>query len=244
MNAEDRANRYTSNEWLLPIGERARKVFAPFPRQGAIEVANTVLTEKDSGPSDIPWTTVFPSDDLDSVCGRLLDTLKSPDGQTPAYNPYLISAVNDLKRIMFEEGALEEQTLACHATYHLVRVAAGKPEELFRTYRDLARRWPQYAGGWEADLVEQFGAKAVSKAAQKHGRLFYLLRRNQAIARMYEQPQLQQVGEATPNFISRAFESLNIIDVVGLEAATRLLNIRHDEYKRASYRLREIPYSE
>lgn len=244
MSVEDRANRYTSNEWLIPIGEKAKRVFEPLPRQVAIEVVNTVLTQEDSGTTDIPWTTVFPSDDLNDVCSRLLTTLRTPDGQTPAYDPDLRSAVNDLKRILFEEGALDGRFLACHAAYHLVRVAAGKPGELFTTYRDLARRWPQYAGSWETDLIEQFGTRAVSRTRRKHGELFDLLHQNQAIARMNEQPQLQRDGEAIPNFISRAFESLSITDVASLESATRLLNKRHDGYRQASYQLREIPISD
>lgn len=244
MSIEDRANRYTSNEWLIPIGEKAKKVFEPLPRQVAIEVANTVLTQEDSGTTDIPWATVFPSDDLDDICSRLLATLKTPDAQTPAYNADLQSAINDLRRILFEAGVLDSQFLACHAAYHLVRVAAGKTEELFTTYRDLARRWPQYAGEWEAKLIKQFGVRAISKAKQKHSKLFDLLHQNQAIARIHKQPQLQRVGETTPSFISRAFESLNITDVSNLKAATRLLNKRHDEYRRASYQLRGIPISE
>ncbi|MBI2337755.1 hypothetical protein HYU95_01085 [Candidatus Daviesbacteria bacterium] len=244
MSTEDRANRYTSNEWLVPIGEKAKKVFEPLPRQVAIEVANAILTQEDSGTTDIPWTTVFPSDNLDDVCSRLLTTFRTSDGQTPAYNADLRSAINDLKRIMFEEGALDGQFLACHAGYHLVRVAAGKPEELFTTYRDLARRWPQYAGKWENDLIEQFGIKAISAAEQRHRELFDLLHQNQAIARMDEHPQLQRAGEATSSFISRAFESLNITNVAGLETAVRLLNKRHDGYRRASYQLRGIPTSD
>src|SRR6266404_350105 len=66
-------SRYTSNEWLNPIATEAKPIFARFPRDTAIEVASAVLKGVDKGETQIPWVTVFPSDDKHHVGSRLLE---------------------------------------------------------------------------------------------------------------------------------------------------------------------------
>lgn len=242
--ARENRDFYVSNEWLVPIEEKARQVFKQLPRTTAVEVASAILTLEDSGDTEIPWTTVFPSDDIDDVCSRLLTTLRTPDLETPANNVELRPAINDLKGILFKEGALVDQPQACHAAYHLVRVAAGRMDENFDIYRDLARQWPQYAVGstsWAAMLEVQFGQDRVEVTRVSNPELFDLLRQSQSLARLKSTSTFALEGETVGDFITRGLESLNVTDVASLEAAARLMARRHLPYREAAYRLRGLP---
>lgn len=241
MTAEDRTNRYYSNEWLIPIGDRAKKVLSQYPRPIAIEIANALLIEEDTGASDIPWTTVFPSDDINDVVKRLLAVIRTPDVQTPATNPDYRPTINDLKMILFKEGTLEGQFLALHAAYHLVRVAAGNLEEHFLTYRDMSRRWPQYTGDWEKKLAQQFGSNKSIDAINGNPELVMLLNGQQAIAREFESKgSLQKPDESIPDFLTRAFIAFNITSLESLESAAKLADKRFVDYRVVTYGLRGI----
>ena len=146
-------SRYTSNEWLKPIAEQAKPIFSQFPQDTAIEVATAVLKKADSGNAEIPWVTVFPSDDKRHVGSRLLQALRTPDYRTPAYDPDAHLAVEELRQLLVDHEAFGLQ--GKHAAYHLVRTAAGKEDELFATYQDMGRRWPQYATDWINKLKGQ-----------------------------------------------------------------------------------------
>lgn len=171
-----------------------------------------------------------------------MDVLHTPDGQTPFHAPELQHGIREIQRIMGEEGALEGQFLACHAAYHLVRVAAGKPEEYFRIYRDLARHWPQYTEGsssWEHELKEQFGSQRIRTAFSEQPELVAILRQTAFVARLLERPALQKREESTQEFIARMLKS--IPDGLGIEEATKLLELRLLDYGKAVYQLRGIP---
>ncbi|MBI2547342.1 MAG: hypothetical protein HYW23_02740 [Candidatus Aenigmarchaeota archaeon] len=233
-------SRYTSNEWLAPIGEKAKEVFRHYPRAVAIESASAVLYQYDSGRVEVPWTTVFPSDDISRVYERLLTTLRTPDHQTPAFDPQLREPIKQLIKILSEADA-EDGAIACHASYYLVQVAAGKLEENFRTYQDLARRYPQYSNEWINTLLEQFGYDRVLKAAVQHLELFNLLHKNETLGLQCGQPRLQQDGESTPDFIRRAIQALNITDMDSLVTTTKMVDRRNIPYRTAAYNLRGLP---
>jgi hypothetical protein len=128
-------SRYTSNAWLGPIAEQAQDVFKQLSREAAIEVAAALLKTTDTGTVDIPWATVFPSDDKTQIGGRLL---QAPDHETPVFDPDTYLAVKELQNLLNKHDAVG--MLGKHAAYHLVQAAAGKQEN-FLTYQDLGRRW-------------------------------------------------------------------------------------------------------
>lgn len=233
--------RYDSNDWLGPIAERAKSIFADFPREQATEIAAAVLKGVDSGVEDIPWITVFPSDDVDVVSRRLIAVLRTPDCRTPAYDPNLRLAVESTNAIIEASGA--ERYMRTLAVYHLVQTAAGKPDENFRTYQDLARRWPVYAPCWKKDLREQFGSRGYVQARNSQPELFELLDQSEALADAYfrDQGPLQQEGESTSAFAERAITLFEINSVDGLREASRIMGISKEGYREACYRLRGLP---
>jgi hypothetical protein len=233
--------RYDSNEWLGPIAARAKPIFADFPREEATEIAAAVLQGVDAGTTDIPWVTVFPSDNIDVVGTRLLTTLRTPDYRTPAYDPELHLAVESTRAIIDASGATG--FMRPHAAYHLVQTAAGKPDENFRVYQDKARRWPQYADDWNKVLTEQFGPQGFAQAKDNQPELFELLDQSEALADAYFQDhgRLQQEGESTGAFIERAIALFDISSVEGLREASRILGRGQEGYRKASYRLRGLP---
>lgn len=221
--------KYNTNDWLIPIEKKAKKVFRSLPQQTAIDVTTTILVQGYVQQAEIPWVTVFPSDSLDNICPQLLEVFKTPDGKTPAYNPDLQSAVNDLKLILYKEGALSNLFLERQAAYHLVKVAAGKTEEPFIVYQDIARKWPLYLGGWIKDLKGQFGTRKVRAAERKHNELFRLLRDNQNIIQLAKGPNQQVPVEDT--------------SPVDLNQISKLLGTRLDVYRAAAYQIRGIPFT-
>ncbi len=238
-------DRYYSNDWLKPIGDKAERVFEQLPRASAIEAATAVLTQEDTGDVAVPWTTVFPSDELGDVYARLLGVLKTPDGETPFNKAEFRPVINDLKGILFREGALKGQFTACHAAYHLVRVAAGKPEEKFSVYRDHARKWPQYSGEWQRNLVEQFGEGRVSSSVRGCPELFAILDGDLRLSQVDQgrrgSPQKQ--GESTLNLLQRAFATFDTSTPEGLATAARVMQYRFTDYRRMAYRLRSLEFT-
>ncbi|NTU46528.1 hypothetical protein HGA88_02795 [Candidatus Roizmanbacteria bacterium] len=241
MRTEDK---YNSNEWLIPIGEKAKELFSGMPKQMAIDATSTILIEEDGGNTELPWTTVFLSDDIDDVLGRLLTTFKTPDYETPAYNTDLRPVINDLKMILNKGGAFDGQFSALQASYELVRIAADKPNENFLNYIDFARRYSQYSGSWKKNLIKQFGRSQLNWALKRHEELALLLEQSEDLEIAYTQPDLMRKGESVVDFIVRGFESLNISDVASIETASKLLDTRIRQYELAAYNLRGIPLVE
>jgi hypothetical protein len=55
-------------EWMTPIAEEAKPIFAEFSQETAIEIAAGVLKGEDTDEKTIiPWATVFTSDDKQRI---------------------------------------------------------------------------------------------------------------------------------------------------------------------------------
>lgn len=244
-------DKWYSNEWLAPLGEKAGNVFSALSQADAVSSAAAILAREDTGNTDIPYTVIFPSDGIDAACESLLLILKTPDYRTPFYSATLQCTLTRLDTILSESGAFESPLMACHAAYHLVRVAAGKQDENFLTYTDNARRWPQYADTWKRDLTRQFSAEMVRDATRRHPELFQLLRLNALIAKSHTMSlePLQQADEITPDFLTRVFDSLAIttggnITEDSLRSVNAALSKRHVPYVRMAYALRGMAFQE
>jgi hypothetical protein len=240
MSQESNEPRYTSNDWLVPIAEEAKPIFSQFPQETAIEVATAVLKGADSGETVIPWTTVFPSDNKEQVGARLLQVLQTPDYQTPAYNPDTHLAVEELNELLNRHSAWSLQ--GKHAAYHLVRTAAGKEEEKFLTYQDIARKYPQYATEWIGQLKSQFGSEGYEAIRSVHPEFAVLLGNTAAVAELHYQRkgEIPQPGESAFDVITRVAQMFELTSIESLSEASRVLDQGFEGYRKAAYQIRGL----
>ncbi|HWA51838.1 MAG TPA: hypothetical protein VG895_02190 [Patescibacteria group bacterium] len=229
--------RWANNDWLTPIGQEAEAIFAGVDPKTKIEVACAVHKNLDTGATDIPWTTVFPSDDIDDVCQRLLLTLKTPDYQTPAYDPEMSELTAQIHDLLRKHNAIEGFGTRQQASYHLVQVAAGKPEELFRTFTDYSRRYPQYVENWVEDLTKFYGLQAVDKAEKDHPELFLLLAQTRYESFLSYHPSQEQI-----DFNKYIVDQLAKLSEGDFEKLLEENEARLDPYAKASYALRGLTY--
>lgn len=234
-------NRYFNNGWIEPIVIEARPILDSFVPETAIGIASAVLQTIDGGDPEIPWATVFPSDERDLVAQRLLRVLQTPDNETPAYNDDTFLAVQNLQQILNKHDAVGH--VGAHATYHLVQVAAGKRNEHFTTYSDLARKWPQYATDWYRKLRSQFGGlpgedEVLGKSPELERKLAATVRA--ADTHYKVQGEIRQPGEPTPGLISRSLAFFDVSTVEGLEEANRILSAGFIGYRSEAYHIRGL----
>lgn len=234
------SNRYTSNEWIEPIVGDARPILNEFSKEVAIEVASAVLKSVDSRCTETPWTTIFPSDDRSQIASRLLGVLRASDYNTPAYNPDTHLAVEELRNLLEKHDAVG--MLGAHAAYHFVQAAAGKENEIFTTYQDLSRRWPQYASSWTKNLRVQFGSEGYQEIMATNATLSSLQEKIEKVAELHYQSNgtIAQPGESTPDLINRTLEFFDISTVDGLDEATRILEHSFDGYRTLAYHIRGL----
>lgn len=227
-----------SNDWLVPIVEEARPVLDSFDRETAIEIAVAVLKKSDTQIVELPWATVFPSDDIESVARRLHEVLLTPDYQTPFYSADTVLAVDSLRNILRRHKV--EGIFASHAAYSIVQSVAGTDESFF-TYQDAARKWSQYGDDWLRKLSSQFGADVIDRMKQVNPELITLLELSQSLATMHErQLNLSQDGESHAALIKRTLEFLNVDSIDDLNEAAKVLEVGLDDYRGLSYRLRGL----
>lgn len=233
--------RYTSNEWIVPIVEEARPILEEFPPIVATEVASAVLKNADTGCTDIPWVTVFPSDDESQVAARLLEVLKQPDYSTPAYDPDTHLAVEELQQLLLTYDA--DGMFGAHAAYHLVQAAAGKENETFLTFQDKARRWPQYSSTWTEDLRRQFGDNGCEEVLATNQELADLLEQTETVSALHykNSESIRQQGESTNDLIVRALDFFDITSAEGLAEAARILSRGFEGYRKLAYQIRGLP---
>jgi hypothetical protein len=241
MSTPGGESRYTSNEWLVPIAGEAMPIFSQFPQETAIEVAAAVLKSKDTGATEIPWATVFPSDDKTQVASRLARVLTTPDYSTPAYDVDTHLAVEELRGLLDRHHAVGLQ--GKHAAYYLVQTAAGKEDEPFLTYQDTSRKWPQYATDWFGKLEEQFGKGGYEEIRSIHPEFAILLGSTAAAAELhYQQRQsMQQPGESSVDLIQRVAQFFDLSSIDGLIEANKVLEHGLEGYRKAAYHIRGLP---
>jgi len=234
-------DRYSSNEWIDPIVMDARPIFEEFPEGTAVEVASAVLKSVDIGTTEIPWTTVFPSDNISQIASSLLKVLQTPDYSTPAYNQDTHLAVEELIHLLERHDAVG--MLGAHAAYHLVQAAAGKEDELFRTYQDLSRRWPQYSSAWADDITRQFGEGGYVGIVGANQELSELLGSIEIASELHYQNSdtIEQPGESTTDLIARTLDFFDLSTAEGLAEASRILGRGFDGYRRLAYQIRGLP---
>ncbi len=214
---------YCSNDWLVPIGERAKAILTRFPREDAINIASAVLMSVDVGDKTLPWCTVFKSDSIDKVLPKLVQVLKTPDFRTPVFNPEYRMAIDEVL------GILE----------------AGKKKEHFTIYHDQARKFPQYAEDWIENLERQFGIETFLKAKEINPELFRLLTQSKLIARL-NRNSIRQEGESVEELINRVMDFFEISFeseekfVPSLIEANRILQQGLEGYRKAAYQLRGL----
>lgn len=230
---------YYSNDWLVPLGERTKEALKDFPREKALAVASVVYAKEGLGQPYIPWTIVFDSDDLDDSLDKLERTLKIPLGISPENDEEIREGVALLRRIIGEAGANSYAT-AAHASMHMLKAVHGDTQGEFRTYQDLSRFYPQYAGEWENTLITQFGKDYRTRLTSDHSQVFAIQELDVINSQNFDERSLQIEGEVTADFTRRAFEAVGI---VGLEEMTRILNRRLMPYQEAAHKIRGLEIS-
>jgi hypothetical protein len=231
-------------EWMTPIAEEAKPIFAEFSQETAIEIAAGVLKGEDTDEKTIiPWATVFTSDDKQWIGARLLGVLQTPDYQTPVFDPDTRGAVKELGSLIDKSRAagIQRKLLA----HHLVRTAAGKEDEHFVTYPDMGRKWPQEATDWFERLNTQFGLNGLKEIIYAHPDFAILLGGTATIAELHYQRKgrISLAGESSFDVISRTKEMFDLSSIEGLKEASRILGQGFEEYRRAAYLVRglELP---
>ncbi|OGH10242.1 MAG: hypothetical protein A2152_01025 [Candidatus Levybacteria bacterium RBG_16_35_6] len=238
--------RYDSNDWIEPIIDRAIPIFSRFTKEEAVNIATAVELQLDAGQPELPWVTVFQSDNLNDALRRLTLAMKTPDFRTPAFDPKYRLAVDEVREILDKADAYG--MFGCHAACFLIE-AAGK-EERFRVYSDKGRMFPQYTGDWEEALTKQFGEERISQAKKGTPELFDLLAKDRLLAAMNDKSMMLR-GESTFDYIERVSEffgmSLNSegeleASLESLIRANKLLQGGFDEYRIATYESRGLQY--
>lgn len=167
---------------------------------------------------------------------RLERTLRIPLGISPENDEEIRDGVDMLRGLIGEAGANSYAT-AAHASMHMLKVVNGDPEGEFRTYQDLSRFYPQYAGEWGKTLAEQFGEDYRNALKCDHSSFFAILDLDTLNSQSLESANLRNDGEETIAYVRRAFEA---VGVVGLEEMAKILNRRLVPYKEAAHRIRGL----
>lgn len=237
---------------LLDIEREVVSILHGISTEQAVDIALAAAQEMpSSNPEDssIPAVVIFSreGDNPENIWRKLLKVLKTPDYDTPSYNPQVRPLVDALKGTLFKSG-YSEHALGAIASLHVIRVAGGDPAAINWLYRDEARRYPQYAETWFETLKAQFEGEVVLKEAgsQTEQELFSILSRNKEIARRHETEHNRRLpGEATPSYIARQLEEaeqiFNIGNVEDLARAAALMDRVFRDYRRETYALRGIP---
>lgn len=227
---------YHSNDWLIPLGEKAVEALKDFPREKALAAASVVYAKEGLSQLNIPWTILFDSDDLDKSIDKLERTLKIPLGISPENDEEIRESVELLRRFIGETGASTYAT-AAHASMHMLKAVHGNTQDEFRIYQDLSRFYPQYAGKWGNTLSEQFGDDYRKRVERDHDSFFAILDLDTINSASFGGGGLQNDSEKTVNYVIRAFEAVGI---VGLEEMTMLLNRRLMPYQQTAHRVRGL----
>lgn len=234
---------YTDNDWLVPIRENTRNALVSYSPEDAVRIAYIVHQGKDTCALDIglPFTVGFKSEGIGAICERLQDIITTPDDPTQELNPSYLPGIDGLSTIL-RSACASEGVFAAHASYAMVQVAAGKPEERWFSYVDHARLYPQYATAWIDNLISQFGEDQVLGVFSQHRELFELLGRVVLVAEQRRaNPFLE--GESVPDGIKLSLNILNINDLDSLQAAIASLQAGLIPYREQAYALRGLIYN-
>ena len=235
MSFESKAG-YFSNEWLEFVDREAKAILSVFPSNDAIDVAASALVEQQPCFSYIPWAVVLTSQGIDSAFSRLLTIVKTPDERTPSNNPDLRPAINNLKKIIYEAGAVTPVS-ACLVAGHMIQVAVRNPGEEWGIYQDMGRQYPQFAGDWPGKLYRQFGLQPVGEASQTHPELFQIIGKTIIAKAVYKSRNPQREGEEFSEFRKRA---LSVAAVIGSDALAAMLSLRLKRYVAEAYSIRGL----
>lgn len=241
-------DKYFSNDYVKPIVQEAKPILEEFPTEVATEIATAVLKDVDAGLTEIPWVTIFPSDDRSQIASRLMGVLRTADYDTPAYNPETRLAFDALTGLLERRDAVG--MTGANAAYHLVQSVAGKENEHFRTYQDQARLYPQYASIWRRDLWQQFGSEGYLEIIDTDRDLQLMLVRSEGIAERNreEGSDIFQPEESVADAIVRTLDFFDIstegLSIDDLKNATRILERGLEGYRALAYQLRGLPIPE
>ena len=211
---------------LLDIERETICILRGIQPEQAVAVALAASREVPSGSGDvhIPAVVVFSREGAipRNVWDKLLRVMKTPDYETPSHTPELRPLIDALKGVLHSTG-YADGIVGAIASGHMVRVAGGDLAAINRVYRDMARRYPQYASDWYDTLSRQFDGYLVpdSAGSSAERELVVLLERNREIAYRHDAAHNRwQEGEDLPTYICRqlqeAGEIFNIGDAEGI----------------------------
>jgi len=235
---------------LLEIEQETQTILRGLSQERAVAIALAVSQEIPSGSGDTrtPAVVVFSreGDHPDNIWEKLLKVMKTPDYDTPSFNPDDRPYIDELIKVLFQTGYCESFVGAI-ASGHMVRVAGGDPAAIEWRYRDMARRYPQYSSSWYETLEQQFEGGLTLTGSPVEQELFHLLDENTALAQRHEQTHNRlQEGEDTVTYISRqleeAAEIFDLSTVEGFASAAHVMDKVFIDYRKETYALRGIQY--
>jgi hypothetical protein len=168
--------------WIKSVAETCIPTLKDLPEYLRADAAATLYVESRGTEPDTPWTIVFDDDTPQQVADQLLNTLHTPDRQTPSRNSDIRDAVDAISR-MFEDK-VERGAETTVVAGLLVQIASGKPETPFKIYTDEARHMPMKYG-WGDILARQFGKDGYYRILASNPQLESIVEQTEGLTATY-----------------------------------------------------------
>lgn len=236
------SERYQSNDWLVPIVRDAKEALADFNHEEALTIATAVFAEKCHFETEVPWEIVFPSEDIDNSLDRLEAALLMSKGTSLdelLADPRIQNGASQIKSILSKESS-PSGNITAFAARHVFRAIHGNQEEDCHVYSDHARNYPQYAGDWLKELTKQFGDDFRDRLVREHSNFFSIVEGGILNAAAIN-PTVRRPAESIPDYIKRA---LSVAGDTGFGELTTILQRRLTPYRKESYELRGLQFSQ
>ena len=255
-----RSEDYQRYPKLLDIERETIQILQGIPLEQAVDIALAVQTEKPygdtprgrSGDDHIPAVVVFSREGVnpENVWKKLLIVLRTPDFETPSYDPEARPLIDALKGTLLRSG-YSEGVVGAIASAHMIRVAGGDPAAINWVYRDMGRRYPVCTNDWYETLEMQFEGQLVPRplGSSAEQEMVSILSKTLEVAQKHDEKySKRRPGEGTIDYFVRTFEQardiFNIVDVESLGRAATLMDKIFLDYRQETYALRGIPYAE
>lgn len=237
---------------VVGIERETIEILREVPQDKAVNIAVAAIAEMPFGTGDaqVPAVVVFSREGINpgAIWDKLLKVLKTPDYETPSFDPESRPLIDALKGLLFKAG-YTDGIVSSFIGAHIIRVAGGDPSAINSVYRDEARRYPTSSDVWLSKLERQFrGSLSLDTFQNPSAReLSTILEKNEEIANRHMREHDKKVaGEDMISSLKRqlreAGEVFDIVDGESFSRAASVIDRIWRPYRQETYALRGIPY--